>query len=209
MRDDGAQQPSLALMVRKGIHPPERNEAVWRKPARAFRYYWIQLLRLRGSPFVLARGVAIGVFIGLTPTIPFHTVLILICCATAKAQPVAGCIASLLVSNPLTIPLHYWAAWKAGTVVTGSSISWDHVRTIMNLARDANMLDAADLATHEGFRVLGSLLLGGIVIALPFAVASYFAALRLYVTYQKRRQRRLLKTYSSNDSGSEKTTFTK
>jgi uncharacterized protein (DUF2062 family) len=209
MRDSHTGQPSPALMVRKGVHTPEKKEARWRRPARAFRYYWIQLLRLRGSPFVLARGVAIGVFIGLTPTIPFHTVLILICCAAAKAHPVAGCLASLMVSNPLTIPLHYWGAWKAGTVFTGSSISWDHVRTIMNLARDANMWEAADLATHEGFRVLGSLLLGGIVIALPFAVASYFAALRLYVTYHRRRQRRLLKAYSSNDPGSEKTPSTK
>ncbi|MEA1867995.1 MAG: DUF2062 domain-containing protein, partial [Thermodesulfobacteriota bacterium] len=44
-------------------------------PGRTVRYQWLRLVRLRGDPFVLARGIAIGTFIGLTPTIPFHTIL--------------------------------------------------------------------------------------------------------------------------------------
>jgi uncharacterized protein (DUF2062 family) len=175
-------------------------------PGRTVRYQWLRLLRLRGDPFVLARGVAIGTFIGLTPTIPFHTILIIFFCAVGRGHIVAGLVVSLLLSNPFTIPLQYYISWKVGTILTGSSLSWEHVKYLMGLARDASMFEAVKLIYINSFRSMVSVLLGGIVFSLPFAIISYFSALYLYIRRQKRRMNRLIKT-NPNDSKSRKEIF--
>ena len=40
---------------------------------RTLKYCWLKLRRLQGDPKKLAWGMALGVFIGVTPTLPFHT----------------------------------------------------------------------------------------------------------------------------------------
>ncbi|MFO8241253.1 MAG: DUF2062 domain-containing protein [Dissulfuribacterales bacterium] len=169
-------------------------------PGRTMRYQWLRLLRLRGDPFVLARGVAIGIFVGLTPTIPFHTILIIFFCAVGRGNLVAGIIVSFLVSNPLTIPLQYYLSWKVGTIVTGDSISWEAVKNFMDLDYDINMFEAVKLIYIESFRSILSILLGGIVFALPLAIAAYFSSLFLYGKRQKRRTNRSKKARHNDSS---------
>ncbi|MBW1983033.1 MAG: DUF2062 domain-containing protein, partial [Deltaproteobacteria bacterium] len=52
---------------------------LWQRQALSPRFWWQEFLRqlqeLRGKPHEISLGMAIGVFISLTPTIPFHTVL--------------------------------------------------------------------------------------------------------------------------------------
>ena len=187
--------------VKNILHFAKKDKGI--SPGRTVRYQWLRLVRLRGDPFVLARGIAIGTFIGLTPTIPFHTILTIFFCAVARGHLVAGLVVSLLVSNPFTIPLQYYISWKVGTILTGSSLSWEHVKDLMGLARDKSMFEAVKLIYINSFRSMISVLLGGIVFSLPFAIASYFSALYLYIQRQKRRMNRLLKT-NHNDPESSK-----
>jgi len=187
--------------VKNVLHFAKKDKGIG--PGRTVRYQWLRLVRLRGDPFVLARGIAIGTFIGLTPTIPFHTILTIFFCAVARGHLVAGIVVSLLVSNPFTIPLQYYISWKVGTILTGSSLSWEHVKDLMGLARDKSMFEAVKLIYINSFRSMISVLLGGIVFSLPFAIASYFSALYLYIQRQKRRMNRLLKT-NPNDPESSK-----
>ena len=187
--------------VKNILHFAKKDKGI--SPGRTVRYQWLRLVRLRGDPFVLARGIAIGTFIGLTPTIPFHTILTIFFCAVARGHLVAGLVVSLLVSNPFTIPLQYYISWKVGTILTGSSLSWEHVKDLMGLARDKSMFEAVKLIYINSFRSMISVLLGGIVFSLPFAIASYFSALYLYIQRQKRRMNHLLKT-NHNDPESSK-----
>ena len=190
-----------ANKVKNILRSEKRDKGI--SPGRTIRYQWLRLVRLQGDPFVLARGIAIGTFIGLTPTIPFHTILIILFCAVGRGNLVAGLVVSLLVSNPLTIPLQYYISWKVGTILTGSSLSWEQVKYLMGIARDVNMFEAVRLIYVDSFRSMVSVLLGGIVFSLPFAITSYFSALYLYIRRQKRRTNRLNKT-NPNDSKSSK-----
>jgi len=187
--------------VKNILRSGKRDKGI--SPGRTVRYQWLRLVRLRGDPFVLARGIAIGIFIGLTPTIPFHTILTIFFCAVGRGHLVAGLVASLLVSNPLTIPFQYYISWKVGTILTGSSLSWEQVKYLMGIARDVSMLEAVKLIYINSFRSMVSVLLGGIVFSLPFAITSYFSALYLYIRRQKRQINRLIKT-NPNDSKSSK-----
>ena len=78
------------------------------EPRRASRYYYLKFIRLRGNPGVLARGVAVGTFVGITPTIPFHTVLALFLAFILRGSKIAALLTSVLISNPLTFLLQYY-----------------------------------------------------------------------------------------------------
>ncbi len=162
-------------------------------PLRASRYYALRLWRMRGNPFVLSRGVSIGVFIGLTPTIPFHTVLILFFCTLLRGNVLAALIANWLVSNPFTIPGQYYAAWKLGVFVTRTSIGWAEVRELIDLLRHEGILEAAKTMLSISPEIILCLLLGGILLALPFGIGAYFGCLYFYIHRQKRKYEKLIK----------------
>ena len=64
----------------------------------------------------LAGGVALGLFVGLTPTIPFHMVLAALGAVYFRVYLPAA-LAACWVSNPLTIMPLYTTAWKVGQAV--------------------------------------------------------------------------------------------
>ena len=48
---------------------------IYTKINNRIRDFILKAKRLEGDPHFIALGLAIGVFVGFTPTIPFHTVL--------------------------------------------------------------------------------------------------------------------------------------
>lgn len=162
-------------------------------PLRAFRYYWLRLWRLQGNPFILARGIGIGAFVGMTPTIPFHTGITLFLCAILKGNIVAAIIANWIVSNPLTIPVQYYLAWKIGTWLTSIQISWDQVCLMLQQLQHAEFIAAFHLLFVKFSKIIYCLVAGGIVLSVPVGIFCYFISLYLYLLRQKRRQQRFLK----------------
>ncbi len=158
--------------------------------ARTIRYYWLKLLRLQGDPKFLARGVAIGVFICLTPTIPLHTTLTLLFCAMLSASPVAGVIATWIISNPLTIPLQYYLAWRIGTWVTGNKLSWEHVQLMLHNLEKAGFIHGAEMMLKTSMDLIWTMLVGGVILALPIAIISYFLALKAYRHVRQKKQQK-------------------
>ena len=80
---------------------------------RLLRYHWLKFLRLQEDPRKLAWGMALGVFIGVTPTIPFHLIAGLSLAALLRVSPVTTFV-GMQIGNPLTIPAIYLAAYKVG-----------------------------------------------------------------------------------------------
>ena len=66
---------------------------------RALRYRLHRFKRLQGSIHSLSLGAAIGAAIGITPTIPLHSVLILAATLACRSNPIAGILAATVVSN--------------------------------------------------------------------------------------------------------------
>ena len=57
---------------------------------RTLKYHWLKFRRLQGDPRKVALGAAIGIFIGITPTLPFHTFLILGLAPLFRASVIAA-----------------------------------------------------------------------------------------------------------------------
>ncbi len=165
---------------------------------RKARYYWRKLLRLQGDPKVLARGIAIGVFVAITPTIPFHTTLILLLCGLLAANPLAGVAISFIVSNPITIPLQYYWSWRLGTWITGNHFSWASVKLLLHQVDQAGFIHGAQILFKTSVSLIYTMIIGGVILALPFAILSYWIALIGYKKAREKRSKRLAQKRQEN-----------
>jgi hypothetical protein len=139
-----------------------------------FREFYLRFISLKGDPSSIASGLALGVFVGATPTIPFHTALILLLGLLFRRNITAGYLGSWIVSNPLTIPLLYFSQYELGRILLGMP------RCRFEIA-DYTLGGIAAL----GWQILLPLQVGGIVMAPFFAIPAYFVALRLITAFRK------------------------
>ena len=127
---------------------------------------------LRGETEIIARGIGVGLFVGLTPTVGFQTVLMIIGCLLVRGNfPAAFAIS--WISNPLTMAPLYWGFRKLGEAVFG--------RLIIFTGENGYL---GKIGNEMLFTLLGSLL-----IAAPTAILGYQVALRILAAYSARRKR--------------------
>lgn len=155
------------------------------------KYYFLRLQRLQGSPYALAGGTAIGVFIGLTPTIPFHTVLIIFFSLLTRTSALAGIITSWIVCNPLTyLPIYYLSA-VVGNHLTPYELNLQTVRSALEQAMAGDGIQSsAAILVKSGYQVLVVMGVGGLCIALPCAIASYYLAYVFFLQIKKRHSKK-------------------
>ena len=158
------------------------------EPRRAARYYFLRFIRLRGKPSELARGVAVGTFIGITPTIPFHTVLSIIFASLLRGSKIAAILATFAVSNPLTFFPQYYFSWKIGTWFTPGKHSWNEVSELIEaIVHGGNFVETMAALAHIGINSIIILVGGGIILALPFTLFFYFGSYLLFISIREKR----------------------
>lgn len=168
---------------------------------RPFRYYYLKFLRLKGSPKALAMGTAIGIFVGLTPTMPFHTVLILTASMLTRSSGIAGIIVSWIVCNPFTCFPIYYIALKVGNMVTPYSLDWSHIETLLSLVvSHSSFAEIWQAFAKLGYEAITILVTGGIILAFPASIIGYYYSLRLFTKIYEKRQRKKLKHLTSDPS---------
>jgi uncharacterized protein (DUF2062 family) len=140
------------------------------------RTFYERFISLKGEPAQIAAGLAIGVFVGVTPTIPFHTAIIVLIGLLFRQNITAGYLGAWVISNPLTIPLLYVAQYELGRFLLGME------RSRFAIA-DYTLGGIAAL----GWEILLPLLTGGILMAPFFAVPAYFLSRRLITAVRTRR----------------------
>mgnify|MGYP000325653609 CR=1 FL=1 len=131
----------------------------WR---RRLRFFYLRFWRLPGDPRKLAWSMALGVFIGVTPTIPLHMVIALGLSSIFRLSRVAA-VMGCWISNPLTIPPIYYFSFKLGKLLLFQGQSF-------SLPDTFNLLEII----HLGWRFNLALQVGGLIIALPVGVIAYF-----------------------------------
>jgi uncharacterized protein (DUF2062 family) len=128
------------------------------------KYWWGEFVgrlnELRGKPHEISLGMAIGVFIGVTPTIPLHTVLAILLAMLMRASKLAAAL-GVWIANPLTIPFFYYASYRLGLFVLG----WPE----LGLPPDYSILSIAKL----GWKATTVMLHGGVLLGIPPALLAY------------------------------------
>lgn len=162
------------------------------KPQRTFRYYFLRLKRLGGDPKSLAMGTAIGIFIGLTPTIPLHTVAIIGATLLMRVNTIAAIIAAAMVSNPLTFVPQYYLAWKIGDFILPGRLTWARLHEVLNIVINESFFDSLKTISNLSVDAFLVMMIGGILLALPPALISYYFALRFFIKIREKRRRKHL-----------------
>lgn len=169
-------------------------------PRRLSRYYRLRFTRLRGDPRFLARGVALGTFIGITPTIPLHTIVTLALALILRTSKIPALLATVVVSNPLTFFLQYYLSWRIGNFIHPGVLSWERVTAMLTVIKNhASFSESIHAVLTLGFDAATVLLSGGIVLALPFALCAYFISLRFFSMVADKRKTK--NTDKNNEPG--------
>ena len=156
---------------------------------RTGRYYYLRFIRLKGDPHFLALGASIGVFIGITPTIPLHTIAILAATLLTRSSFVAGLITSLMVCNPLTYIPQYYFSLKIGNIFTPYHLDWLDVRNLLDiLLSNISFSHKIHATAALGYEFIMVMLVGGCILAAPFAIASYYSTFLFFVKLRKKRR---------------------
>jgi uncharacterized protein (DUF2062 family) len=140
---------------------------------------WLKRTKaLHGEPRYVAMGMAVGIFVSATPTIPFQTLIAVAICLVMRGSKAAAAV-GVWLSNPLTFPIFYLASYKTGAILFG--IPNGHTISSYNTA---DMLEL-------GVDITVAAVAGGIVIGIILGVIAYFLTFRAVTKIRSREKRHM------------------
>ena len=144
-----------------------------------------RFLKIRGRPNEIALGLALGLFVGMTPSMGFHTAIAVFFAALFKWNKISSAI-GVWVTNPLTAPVIYPVNYFIGAKLIG-------------LQKDYFVFKANGFATIykmmlKAPEIFWALIIGGIVLGLPLAVAGYYFSYSVVQRYQDDIKEKLAKS---------------
>jgi uncharacterized protein (DUF2062 family) len=152
----------------------KKKPPVFTGPRERFGQMLVRMRQLEGNPHSLALGMAVGIFVSITPIIPLQTVVAIALAFMVRGSKSAAVLGTWL-SNPLTIPVVYYANYKLGCMLLGypktlDSIAFDSFSQLMEL----------------GLEVTWAMVVGGVVIGAVLGFFTYFITLRVFITIRRR-----------------------
>lgn len=132
---------------------------------RVGRYLYLRFVRMRSDPSEISRGLAVGVFSGMTPLLGFHMILALALALFLKGNKLMALVGAW-AGNPLTMPVILVLEYKLGRWIMGASLA-----PVPQIS-----LSLSDML-HRSWNFvaplfLGSLLLGGAAALFTYVVAT-------------------------------------
>lgn len=148
-----------------------------------------RVLQLDDSPESIARGVALGVFVSMSPLVGLQMIIVAALSPLLKSNRIAG-LTLTYIANPLTFLPIYWADYQVGRVLLGQeSIPKERFATLFDL-KESNLFSR----TVEFFEKLGEfswelggpLFLGSLVVGALAALPMYPLTVKLVRGYRAR-----------------------
>ena len=142
------------------------------------QHFITRFKQLNGDPHYVALGMAIGVFISVTPTIPFHTVIALALAFILRGSKAAAAI-GVWFSNPITIPLFYKGSYDVGVSILGNSApfstEYESILELLKLGADVTI----------------AMITGGVILGILPGIAAYFITRRIFIKLRLRKKSRI------------------
>ncbi len=149
---------------------------------RAVEKAYERFIRIRGNPKEIALGFALGLFIGVSPTMGIQILIAIFIASILKWNKYAAAI-GVWITNPLTAPFIYSLTYLTGTKITG-------IQNSLKLTGNFDWDTLIDLF-HKSPGIMTALVVGGVFVGLPLAVTGYFLAFTAVENYQKRLKEKL------------------
>lgn len=149
-----------------------------------FNKFVKHIFELRDSPHSIALGVAIGIFVGLTPTMGIQMVISAIIATFCGANRIAA-ISMVYITNPLTaIPIYtsiyYFGSFLLGIEHQGFS------RILKKIISQENTLDKFKMIISQGWAVQLPLWFGAIIVGTACSIPSYILIKAMVVRHREK-----------------------
>lgn len=141
-----------------------------------------RFIRIRGNPREIALGFALGIFVGMSPTMGVQIIIAVFIAALLKWNKISATIA-VFITNPFTAPFIYGTTYLVGAKILG-------VKKPFIFPKQFD-IDAARNILEGTPRIFGALTVGGIVIGLPLAIAAYYVSYAAIVQARKKLHKKL------------------
>lgn len=153
------------------------------KPGSFIRNIFDRFIKIRGTPRQIALGLALGLFLGFTPTMGFQIIPAVFLAALLKWNKIAAAL-GVQITNPLTAPIIYSFTYSIGAKLMGleKAFVW---KDAFDLSKIAELLELAPT-------ILTALTIGGVIAGLPVAIAGYALGYFAVDNYQKNIRAKLL-----------------
>ncbi len=157
---------------------------------RVTRYLYLRFIRLRGQPHELALGMAIGIFAGSMPIMPFQIALAVALALVFKGSKIAAALGTW-ISNPANWYFLYYYSYKIGAWILKLPRSNEVFASILASARqgESGMVIMGKIMDAGG-HMIAAFLLGGLVMACVTGPISYFLFLKVFRALEQWRKRR-------------------
>lgn len=147
---------------------------------RRLKYYFLKFVRIKGEPHELALGMALGIFAGMLPIIPFHMALSVALALFLKGSKITALIGAW-ISNPLTWYLIYYYNYRLGAFILGFPKNNRLLSSLMPAVEHGDkLMDTFVKITGAGSKIIGAFTLGGMIMGIVASVPSYFIFLKLF-----------------------------
>jgi uncharacterized protein (DUF2062 family) len=143
-----------------------------------------RFLKIRGEPREIALGFALGIFVGITPTLGSQMVIAAFLAAIFKWSKISAAM-GVWITTPVTAPFIYGSTYVVGSKVLELFIG--HPLPIKFKLREmTEMLSKAP-------EIFLALTIGGILLGLPLAVVSYYLSYFVIQRYRKNIKKTVVK----------------
>jgi uncharacterized protein (DUF2062 family) len=157
---------------------------------RQIKYYFLRLTRLRGEPHDLAIGMALGIFAGMMPIMPFQIALAITLALFFRGSKITAALGTW-VTNPLNWYFMYFYSYKIGAWILRVPRKNGVIFSVMDSVQQSEeYLQVIGKIAGAGGTIVCSFLVGGLAMGLVAAVPSYFIFLRFFEFIRRWRQRR-------------------
>lgn len=157
---------------------------------RQLRYYYLRFIRLKGEPNELAFGMALGVFAGMMPIMPFQIALAVTLAMLLKGSKITAAIGTW-ISNPLNWYFIYLYDYKLGAWILGVPERKALFSSIIQAIKSGHgPLVIVSKILEAGGSFAAAFLLGGLILGLILVPPTYFFFLRFFRYVKQWRQER-------------------
>ncbi|MDF7806109.1 DUF2062 domain-containing protein [Pontiellaceae bacterium B12219] len=149
----------------------------------ALKQSYVRLLNHKGSPESIARGAAIGLWVGMVIPFSFQMLIALPIALLLKAAKFPALLFTW-ISNPLSIPFIYPIQCYVGSYLIGRPLSYEAIRSSLDL-----LIEAPSISHFFGFSgdLIYSFFAGGIFFGSVFALTGYFLTIQAIQKYRIKR----------------------
>ncbi len=167
------------------------------KFTRQLQYYYWRFIRLKGNPEALALGMALGIFSGLMPVVPFQTALAIFLALVFGGSKITAALGTW-ISNPLNWYFVYYLDYRIGAAILGLPEKNRGVSSVIGaLERGAEGMAVVKTVLGTGGSIIAAFILGGFILGLLLASLSYPVFLKIFRGIHRwRERRRTFKTLS-------------